>query len=67
MVVVTIIDCRGKEKMELTRYNGDVLLTFKDMDDNILFQFAMKMINNTDKNFEQIVKCFKTLKIYVEG
>ena len=67
MIAVTIVDCRGKEKMEVSKYNGDVLLTFKDMNDNILFQFAMKMNKNTQQNFDQIVKCFKTLKLYVEG
>jgi len=67
MIAVTIIDCRGKEKMEVSRYNGDVLLTFRDMEDNILFQFAMKMRCNTDENFEHIIKCFKNLKMYVEG
>ncbi|RLF10446.1 MAG: hypothetical protein DRJ69_03120 [Thermoprotei archaeon] len=67
MTTLTIVDCRGKERMEISRYNGDVLLSFKDRQGNILFQFAMKMTENSERHYQKVIQCFKLLKMYIEG
>lgn len=60
---VAIKDCRGKEVMVLTRYGGDIILTFYDVDgEKPKFRCVFEMTENTKKNFSKIFLRFVELK-----
>jgi len=60
---VAIKDCRGKEVMVLTRYGGDILLSFYDIDGGKpKFECLFEMTENSKKNYSKIFLRFVELK-----
>ena len=66
LVSVKILDCRGKEYLEVERFGGDVKLTVKDrVTGETKFIFVVQMREPPNRTYEKIESLFKELKKYL--
>lgn len=60
---VAIKDCRGKETMVVTRYGGDIILSFYDNETTELkFVFVVEMGTNNKLHWNDVFRRFVEIK-----
>lgn len=64
--VITIWDCRHREKMIVERVWGDLCISFQKEDGTIVFGSWYQLKKPVPKNFEKIVKYFKGVQSCLE-
>ena len=63
---IKILDCRGKEYLEVERFGGDVKLTVKDrVTGETKFVFVVQIKAPTNQTYEKIESLFQELKKYL--
>jgi len=64
--LVTINDCRQKEKLKVKRVSGDLELSFIDKDGDTIFQSWFKMKPPYSRTWKKIEEIFLELKTCLE-
>jgi len=65
---IAIKDCRGKEIMVVTRYGGDIILSFFDVGSDVeKFTFVVEMTGNQKWYWTHILKRFVEIKAKLKG
>lgn len=63
---IQILDCRGKEYLEIERFGGDVKFIIKDrVTGEIKFLFVVQMKEPANKTYQKIENLFRELKKYL--
>ena len=66
MASIKILDCRGKEYLEVERFGGDIKLTVKDrVTKEVKFVFVVQMKEPAHRTYEKIETLFQELKKYL--
>ena len=66
METLKILDCRGKEYLEIERFGGDVKFTIRDrVTGEVKFLFVVQMKEPAGKTYEKIKALFQELKKFL--